>query len=175
MAGENLTFLNFFSSQPVTNGGWYCSTQKQFKNRLDTFSIFLKFQEEIQRNGVSFIEALQPEIVLKRNDLPFILLFYKNNEEDSMKEFSDSSQHIRKKRYIEITPDLDIDHNNYYSYTHESITDDDNKIIDENKNGIEDIDEEDELVLDFENDLIPIPRRFKTKKNKRRRNRRNRK
>ena len=140
------------------------------------------------------------------SELPFIVIFYDNDEQNHLeKDFPDdeidyfkenNENHVRRKRFVEITPELDNDDRNYYAYTHDDFHEVETKIvpiryresnkIDENKNGIEDIDEEDELVLDYEEDdmseveakthrfkvgenqdFIPLPNKFHGKNRKR--------
>ena len=138
----------------------------------NVFRIHVKFQEEVNRGDSSDARLLRPKSVLKLSELPFIVIFYDTDEgNDFDTDFPDeqinfvdtkAENHVRRKRFVEITPELDNDDRNYYAYTHDDFNDVETKIvpikhrennkIDENKNGIEDIDEEDELFLDYEED-----------------------
>ena len=132
----------------------------------------MKFQEEVNRGSSSDVRLLSPKSVLKLSELALIVIFYDTDEgnnfdtdfPDEQINFVDSNaeNHVRRKRFVEITPELDNDDRNYYAYTHDDFNYVETKIvpikhrannkIDENNNGIEDIDEEDELVLDYEED-----------------------
>jgi len=169
--------------------------------------INVKFQEELNEAGSSEVKIVKPKSVLKMSELPFIVLFYENDIETEIEEDLNSendeiesqTNHVRKKRFVSITPDLENHSRNYYAYAHDNIDDVDTQIvpmetiengvdIDENNNGIDDIDEEEELLLDYEEDdmseveakqhrfkvgknqeEIPLPRRFSSIKRKERR------
>ena len=179
----------------------------QNKSYQICFRINVKFQEELNEAGSSEVKIVKPKSVLKMSELPFIVLFYENDIETEIEEDLNSendeiesqTNHVRKKRFVSITPDLENHSRNYYAYAHDNIDDVDTQIvpmetiengadIDENNNGIDDIDEEEELLLDYEEDdmseveakqhrfkvgknqeEIPLPRRFSSIKRKERR------
>ena len=132
----------------------------------------MKFQEEVSDGGSSDVRLIRPKSVLKLSELPFIVIFYDNDEQNDFdKDFpgeeinhiqENIEKYVRRKRFVDITAKHDNDDRNYYVYTHDDFNEVETKIVpityheknkmDENNNGIEDIDEEDELVLDYEED-----------------------
>ena len=139
----------------------------------------LKFQESSE-DGKSEVKLLKPRRVIKLSEKPFIVIFYENEESSDTES---DNQHPRRKR--------SADQRNFYA--HEKLNEIEMEIVTmdkENKQG-EDIgiDEEDELILDYESDdlseaeadshrfnvssqqnLIPYPRRWNERSRKRKEN-----
>ena len=132
--------------------------------------IHLKFQEEFEDGKTSDVRLLKPRTVLKLSEKPFIVIFYENTEDNEVK---------RRKRSITTE-----DQRNFYA--HNELNEIETEIVTmdrkyknktDNRDEIDDIDDEDELILDYESDdlseaeavehrfrvsdkqqLIPLPR-----------------
>ena len=120
-----------------------------------------------QKHNKSDVKVLAPSSVVDTvSDSPFIILFYgpemaEEGDEDEEKE--DSIIHSRRKRFVEISPDLEESHvrRNFYEHDkrdeietkivpfdqkEENRKESDSKFLDEDGNGVKDIDEEARLV-----------------------------
>lgn len=143
----------------------------------------LKFQESSE-DGRSEVRLLRPKRVIKLSEKPFIVIFYENEESSDQES---ENQHPRRKRSA-VSP---ADQRNFYA--HEKLNEIEMEIVTMDKENKKEedigIDEEDELILDYESDdlseaeadshrfnvssqhnLIPYPRRWNERIRKRKEN-----
>ena len=119
-----------------------------------------------QKHNKSDVKVLAPSSVVDTvSDSPFIILFYgpEMAEEGDEDEEKEDNSHSRKKRFVEIRPDLEESQarRNFYEHDNtdeietkivpfdqkeENRKESDSKFLDEDGNGVKDIDEEARLV-----------------------------